>query len=217
MLSTALLIDILIYLPPIVLAVALHEVAHGWTARACGDPTAAQAGRLSLNPIRHIDPIGTILLPLVLLKLAGVAFGWAKPVPVDWRRLRHPQRDMAIVAIAGPAANLCMLIVWLLVLKLSVVIGPGHLKIASGLLEMGKVGIISNSILMLINMLPIPPLDGSRVLAAVLPRRLAYEYQRLEPYGLVLVMLLLATNSLGKVLEPMLATIDRFALRIAGL
>jgi Zn-dependent protease len=214
--TSAQLLPLLTALPPIVLAVALHEVAHGWTARWFGDSTAERMGRLSLNPLRHIDPIGTVLLPLLLLKFFGVAFGWAKPVPVDWQRLRNPRRDMAFVAIAGPAANLAMLLAWALLMKLGLAWGRAHPWLLSGLLDTGKVGIIANAVLMVINLVPIPPLDGSRVLAAALPRRLAYEYQRLEPFGLALVMLLLLSNSLGKLLDPLLAVIERLALQFAG-
>jgi Zn-dependent protease len=191
------LMDIIVVGVPGVLAITVHEVAHGWAANRLGDPTAARLGRLSLNPLRHIDPIGSVLLP-VLLKLVGspFLFGWAKPVPVNWENLRNPRRDMALVAAAGPASNLLMLCIWaLLFAKVGTV---------PGLREMCWTGVLFNATIMALNLIPIPPLDGSRVLSAFLPPRLAVAYNRLEPFGLLIVIVLLATGMLGILLKPML-------------
>ncbi len=192
---------------PAVFAVTVHEVAHGWVASKLGDPTAAQMGRLSLNPLRHVDPVGTILLPLVL-KLTGspFLFGWAKPVPVNWRNLRKLPRDIALVAIAGPAANLLMLCGWTLLLVVA-----GHNPF---LTEMGWTGVFFNATLMTLNLIPIPPLDGSRIVTAMLPRRLAIAYNRLERFGLILTLLLVASGALGVFLRPVLVGIERIVMQL---
>lgn len=186
-------------LVPAVFAVTVHEVAHGWVANRCGDSTAAKQGRLSLNPFKHVDPIGTVLVPAALYLSAGVFFGWAKPVPVEWRNLRRPRRDIALVAGAGPGANLAMLLAWLVGFHLIKATG-----IATGLLYMCFVGIMFNATIMLINLIPIPPLDGSRIVTAALPAKAAYTYNRIEPYGLILLAALLFTNVLGTLLNPIL-------------
>lgn len=188
---------------PLVFAVTLHEVAHGWTARAFGDPTAEQRGRLTLNPIKHIDPIGTILVPgLLLLLSTGIVFGWAKPVPVDMSRLGSPRRDMALVAVAGPTANLVMALGWALVAKLGFVLNGSYDWIAQALILMGYAGIAINLVLMVLNLLPLPPLDGSRVLAWLLPARLAQWLYRVEPFGLIVLIGLLALGWLGQIIIP---------------
>jgi len=191
------LMTIIVVGVPGVLAITVHEVAHGWAANRLGDPTAARLGRLSLNPLRHIDPIGSVLLP-VLLKLVGspFLFGWAKPVPVNWENLRNPRRDMALVAAAGPASNLVMLCIWALLFA--------RVGTVPGLREMCWTGVLFNATIMALNLIPIPPLDGSRVLSAFLPPRLAVAYNRLEPFGLLIVVALLATGVLGILLKPML-------------
>jgi Zn-dependent protease len=203
------LMDIIVIGVPGVLAITVHEVAHGWAANRLGDPTAARLGRLSLNPLRHIDPIGSVLLP-VLLKLLGspFLFGWAKPVPVNWENLRNPRRDMALVAAAGPASNLVMLCIWAL---LFAKVGP-----VPGLREMCWTGVLFNATIMALNLIPIPPLDGSRVLSAFLPPRLAVAYNRLEPFGLLIVVVLLATGMLGILLKPMLMAADLVVKLLIG-
>lgn len=187
---------------PVLFAITLHEVAHGWVARLFGDRTAEEQGRLSLNPVRHIDPIGTVLVPAVLLFLGGFLFGWAKPVPVDPRRMHHPRRDMAIVAAAGPAANLAMAVGWAIVAR----VGLGLLETwewaAVPMILMGQAGIAINLILMVLNLLPLPPLDGGRVLAGVAPPRFAHLLAQVEPYGLIILVVLLATGFLGQLLSP---------------
>lgn len=187
---------ILIYAIPILFAITVHEVAHGWVANRCGDSTAKDLGRLTLNPLKHIDLVGTVIVPIVLVLLGGFIFGWAKPVPVDWQKLRHPRRDTALVAIAGPFTNLCMAVFWALFAKIGIWMG------AQAAIEMGKIGIMINGLLMVLNVLPIPPLDGSRVVSSMLPPRFALIYNQLEPYGLLILLGLLAFGVLGKVLWP---------------
>lgn len=207
---------IIIWAVPVVFAITVHEVAHGWTASRLGDQTARMLGRLTLNPFRHIDPLGTVVVPLLLLYVGDFIFGWAKPVPVDWRNLRQPRRDMAIVAAAGPGANLLMFIGWTLLAKLCFETGDYYSTVATQLFSMCQAGIMINVLLMLLNLLPIPPLDGSRVLSAFLPPRMASRYNRLEKFGLVIMVLLLATQVLGLVLGPpmelILKLVDLFLL-----
>lgn len=185
---------------PVLFAITLHEVAHGWAARALGDRTAEMLGRLSLNPIRHVDPVGTVILPMVMLMLpGGFLFGWAKPVPVSMRNLRNPRRDMAIVAIAGPLSNLVMAIAWGFLAKIAISMNPTE-GIWLGILLMARAGIIINLVLMVLNMLPFPPLDGSRVLTGLLPEAQARAIDRLERYGLMILIVLMATGILSKIM-----------------
>ncbi len=191
---------------PILFAITVHEVAHGWMAKRLGDPTAERLGRLTLNPIRHIDPIGTILIPgLLLLMGTGIVFGWAKPVPITWSNLRHPRRDMALVAIAGPGANLVMALLWAAIGRLAMIvpaIWPPSAWAARPLFEMGVAGVTINLVLMVLNLLPVPPLDGSRVVSGLLPGPWSWRYNRIEPYGLWILLALVATGILGRILEP---------------
>lgn len=186
---------------PVLFAITLHEVAHGWTARHFGDLTAEQAGRLSLNPLRHIDPVGTVLVPAVLLALGGFVFGWAKPVPVDPRRMGRPKRDMAVVAAAGPLSNLVMALAWAVVARIGLALLGEWEWAARPMLAMGYAGVVINLILMLLNLLPLPPLDGGRVVAGVLPDRIAHGYARIEPFGLFILLGLLFLGILSKILS----------------
>ena len=188
---------------PLVFAITLHEAAHGWVANRLGDPTARLQGRLSFNPLRHIDPVGTILVPMALLLLSGFIFGWAKPVPVDTRNLRHPRRDMALVALAGPGANLLMAIAWGLVGRLAFMLPASLAWAAVPLALMGKIGLFLNLILMVLNLLPLPPLDGSRVLAWLLPPRAAAWLDRIEPYGILILLGLLYLGLWQKLIGPL--------------
>ncbi len=190
---------IAIWVLPVLFAITVHEVAHGWVARRLGDPTAQRLGRLTLNPLKHIDPVGTILVPGLLLLLGGFIFGWAKPVPVTWENLRHPKRDMALVAVAGPAANALMALVWAASIKLSTLLPPAA---ATPLFYMGLAGVAINAMLMVLNLLPLPPLDGGRVLAGLLPGPWAWQFSRLEPYGFFILLALLATGVLGRLIGP---------------
>jgi len=199
---------IAIYALPVIFAITLHEAAHGYVARLFGDNTAYMLGRVSLNPVRHIDMVGTILLPLLilftsrLLGSGGILFGWAKPVPVDFSALRHPKRDMLWVAAAGPFANLLMAAMWAFAFKFAL-IAP-HSALTQPLSLMAGVGIEVNLVLMVLNLLPILPLDGGRIAVSLLPNRLAYSFSRLEPYGFPILLVLLFTNTLGVILNPAL-------------
>ncbi len=179
---------------PVLFAITAHEAAHGWMAKQLGDPTAQMLGRLTLNPLRHIDPVGTVLVPLATLFLSGFIFGWAKPVPVTWENLRHPRRDSALVALAGPGANAVMAVMWLVLAGLSGSVGD---YFGQPLYLMAEIGFIINIVLMLLNMLPILPLDGGRVLSAMLPGPWAWKLSRLEPYGLIILLLLLVSGLLS--------------------
>lgn len=183
---------------PVLFAITLHEAAHGYVARYFGDLTAYQQGRISLNPIRHIDLVGTILVPIMTLWLGGILFGWAKPVPVNFGALRHPKRDMLWVAVAGPASNLFMAFCWALLAKFSGNAG----EYAEPMFKMAQIGIQINIVLMVLNMLPLPPLDGGRVAVSLLPNRLAYQLSRLEPYGMFILIFLAFTPVLGWLLRP---------------
>lgn len=204
----ALIQTLAIYAIPVLLAITLHEAAHGYVARHFGDPTAYLAGRISLNPLRHVDPIGTILVPgaiLIASKLIGgsaMLFGWAKPVPVDFTRLRNPKRDMLWVAAAGPFTNLLMAVGWAALLKLASMT-PENLYTVP-MVKMSLAGIEINAVLMLLNLLPIPPLDGGRIAVSLLPHRLAWQFSRLEPYGLAILLVLLFTDILGVILWPLM-------------
>ena len=191
---------------PVLLAITLHEVAHGYAARHYGDPTAAMMGRLSLNPLKHVDPIGTIVMPLLLIFLTSGAFvfGYAKPVPVDSRNLRRPKQDMLWVAFAGPASNLVMALLWgifSLVLAASGVTEPFFIK-------MVQVGVLVNLVMAALNLFPMPPLDGGRMLVAVLPYPQARAFSRIEPYGFFVVLLLAATHVLEYWMRPVLAVME---------
>ena len=198
---------IAVYAIPVIFAITLHEAAHGYIARLFGDPTAYQAGRVSLNPARHIDPVGTLLVPVAILLASkllgspGMLFGWAKPVPVDFGRLRRPKQDMLWVALAGPAANLLMAILWAFSLRLFLESGLQE----SFWFEMAVAGVNVNLVLMALNLLPILPLDGGRILFSLLPNRLAWQYSKIEPYGLVIVVILLVTDVLWLLMRPVLA------------
>ncbi len=205
---------IVIWAVPVVFAITLHEAAHGYVAKLFGDRTAEMLGRITLNPIKHIDPIGTILVPGMLLlsaKMLGGApflFGWAKPVPVNFGNLRQPKRDMIWVAGAGPAANFVMAVGWALFAR---VVSPAGVWASDGLYEMSQIGIMINLVLMVLNLLPIPPLDGGRIAVGLLPGRAAYALSRLEPWGFMVILLLLVSGVLGDLMRPLLR-VASFAL-----
>jgi len=192
-----------IYALPVIFAITLHEAAHGYVARHFGDPTAWKLGRISLNPLRHVDLWGTIVIPaLLLLSHAGFLFGWAKPVPVDFSRLRRPKQDMLWVAAAGPGANLAMAFGWAVLLKFAVVLSPNMYSLP--LAEMARAGIEVNAVLMLLNLLPIPPLDGGRIAVSLLPPRAAWRFAQVERYGFVILLALLFLGGLNYILTPLL-------------
>jgi Zn-dependent protease len=203
---------------PLLFAITVHEVAHGWVARRLGDPTAMMLGRLTLNPIKHIDPLGTLLIPALLLVMhAPFLFGWAKPVPVTWQNLRNPKRDMALVAVAGPGANLAMALLWALVAKLGLVLAPAIGGLALPMVLMGKVGITFNLVLMVLNLLPLPPLDGGRVLVGLLPGPLAWKVSRIEPYGFPILLVLLMTGGLAYLIVPPIGWFEHIISLTMGL
>ena len=197
-----------IYALPVLFAITLHEAAHGYVARHFGDMTAHAQGRISLNPVRHIDVIGTIVVPLVILFLSGskFLFGWAKPVPVNYSALRKPRQHMAWVAAAGPAANLLMALIWVVLLKIAILQPQHGFWLFLALVSQAGIGV--NLLFMFLNLIPILPLDGGRILASLLPRRAAGQYARLEPLGLPLLIVLLLTNVLNFVLEPLMGASD---------
>ena len=210
---------IALWVLPVVFAITLHEAAHGYVAKMFGDRTAEVQGRITLNPLKHIDPVGTILVPGALILLAKFGgpqfvFGWAKPVPVNFGNLRDPKRDMLWVAAAGPAANFAMALLWAVVLKTAV---PGGLLDNVHLVQMAKIGISINLILMTLNLLPVPPLDGGRIAVSLLPHSMAMGYARLEPYGFMIVIALLATGVLGWLMQPILHISEIALAAILGL
>ena len=201
---------------PVIFAITLHEAAHGYAARHFGDPTAWLQGRISLNPLRHIDPVGTILIPIAILLFSGgdFLFGYAKPVPVDFGRLRHPKKDMLWVAAAGPGANLLMACLWALMFKLSWLLPQFF---STPLARMAEIGIIINCVLMVLNLLPLPPLDGGRIAVSLLPHSLAWKFAQLERWGFPILLVLLFTGILGAVMNPLVVFSARAIESIFGL
>ena len=229
---THLVQTVAIYAIPVLFAITLHEAAHGYVARHFGDMTAHAQGRISLNPLRHIDLVGTIIVPILILTFSKYLFGWAKPVPVNYSALRKPRQHMAWVAAAGPAANLVMAVLWVVLLRVGIGLSSraeawtevANLHGTAGLVEVvmrhgsgaaeyligvSAAGVLVNLVLMLLNLLPIPPLDGGRILTSLLPVRAAWRFAKLEPFGLPLLLLLLfvpvyGSNALSLILNPLL-------------
>ncbi len=202
---------------PVIFAITLHEAAHGYAARYFGDPTAWQMGRISLNPVRHIDLVGTIIIPAAILLFSGgtFLFGYAKPVPVDFTRLRNPKKDMFWVALAGPGANLFMAFCWAAMLKLAWLLPSNIFTVP--LSEMSKIGIVVNCVLMVLNLLPLPPLDGGRIAVSLLPHRLAWKFAKIEPWGFPILLLLLFTGILSTIMNPLVILSARAIEAIFGL
>ncbi|MGE5162024.1 MAG: site-2 protease family protein [Betaproteobacteria bacterium] len=191
---------IAVYAIPVIFAITVHEAAHGYVARMFGDNTAYVLGRVTLNPIKHIDPLGTIVIPIAMVLLTGFMFGWAKPVPVDWGSLRKPKRDMIWVAAAGPGVNLVMAVIWALVYRTLSAAGVEE----SYFYYVAQAGIAVNLVFMALNLLPIPPLDGGRIVSGLLPTRMSIAYSRIEPYGLFILLGLMFTGALSFFLRPLL-------------
>ena len=212
---------IVVFALPVIFAITLHEAAHGYVARYFGDMTAAEQGRITANPIKHIDLVGTILVPLLILvtsKLLGggaILFGWAKPVPVNFGRLRRPKKDMLWVAAAGPGMNLVMAVFWALMIQLGHAIGSGFAS--APLMLMGAAGVFINVILMALNLVPLPPLDGGRIAVSLLPMKQAVQFSKLEPYGLFILLALLFTGILGFILWPLIGLFIGLIALLTGL
>ena len=209
---------------PLLFAITLHEAAHGWVASKLGDKTTLMMGRVTLNPVKHIDPVGTLILPILMLILSKFtfAFGWAKPVPVAWQNLRKPRRDMSLVALAGPFANLLMAFLWAAIAKLSITLGSGAedlilRKVTVFFYIAGIFGILINAVLIILNLIPLPPLDGSRIVSAILPPRAAYGYSKIEPYGIWILLGLLVFGLLGRILLPPVIHLSQFIRSLFGL
>ena len=212
---------IAVFALPVIFAITLHEAAHGYVARFFGDMTAALQGRITLNPLKHIDPVGTILVPLVILltsKLLGggaILFGWAKPVPVNFAQLRRPKQDMLWVAAAGPGMNFVMAVFWALMIQLSYALGSDFF--GEPLRWMGAAGVFINVILMALNLIPLPPLDGGRIAVSLLPVKQAMQFARLEPYGLFILLGLMFSGILGTILWPLISLFIGLIALVTGL
>jgi Zn-dependent protease len=212
---------IAIFALPVIFAITLHEAAHGYVARYFGDTTAWMLGRVTANPLKHIDLVGTIIVPLTILvasKLLGggaLLFGWAKPVPVNFSQLRRPKQDMLWVAAAGPGMNLIMAVFWALMIQLGLALGSGFAS--TPLVLMGAAGVFINVILMALNLIPLPPLDGGRIAVSLLPRKAAWQFSKLEPYGLFILLGLLFTGLLGMILWPLISLFLGLIAMLSGL
>lgn len=205
---------IILFAPPAILAITLHEVAHGWVARYFGDRTAEMLGRLTLNPVKHIDPVGTVVVPLAMVLLGmSFIFGWARPVPVATRNLRNPRRDMIFVAAAGPGSNLLMALGWALVIKFMLVTGISSFPI----LAMADFGIKINIFLAVLNMLPIPPLDGGKVASGLLPPRMSTTFNSVEPYGFIILLVLMYAGVLWPIMMPLVSGTSGLIKTLTGL
>ena len=199
---------------PIIFAITVHEAAHGYAAKLLGDKTAYLLGRVTLNPLKHLDPVGSVIVPLILLILGGIVLGWAKPVPVTGANFKHPRRDFAIVSAAGPIANFAMAILWAAIAKVGVIMVVNQLYGGRALYAMGIAGIVINLMLMLVNLLPVPPLDGGHILASLLPKSWSRVYSKLEPFGLIIILLLLWLGVLARLLRPLMLFLLRFITEV---
>lgn len=202
---------IAVFALPVIFAITLHEAAHGYAALRFGDRTAQMMGRISVNPLRHIDLVGTLIVPAITIVLGGILFGWAKPVPVNFGNLRNPKKDMFWVAAAGPLANLAMAVFWAAMIKLAFSVPSDY---SQPLALMGMAGVTINAILATLNLLPIPPLDGGRIAVSLLPHKWAYKLAQVEPYGLFILIGLLATGVLGLIIGPFYQTVEQVLLHV---
>jgi len=207
---------IAIWALPVLFAITVHEVAHGWVALKLGDRTAMMLGRLTLNPIKHIDPVGTLLVPAIMLMVGGFVFGWAKPVPVTWENLRNPKRDMTLVALAGPMANLLMVFLWAGVMKIGILLINTLPSLAQPMVYMAVAGVFINTILMVLNLIPLPPLDGGRIVTGLLPGPLSWKFSRIEPYGFLILLILFFSHILGKLMWPVISIVISLVIYFAA-
>lgn len=208
---------ITIWALPVLLAITLHEAAHGWVANRLGDPTARLLGRITANPLKHIDLIGTVAVPLILVVLGGFVFGWAKPVPVNVNNFKNPLKHMAMVAVAGPASNLLMACFWTLIMAFAINWLEPDQWLKRPLAMMAQAGVLINLVLMVLNLLPLLPLDGGRVVTGLLPPRIAMTFMKIEPYGMIILILLLFSGILGKILSPIVGQLQTIIYTIIGL
>lgn len=209
---------IVVWVLPVIFAITVHEVAHGWVAKQFGDNTASDLGRLTLNPVKHIDPVGTIILPaLLLITFTGYIFGWAKPVPVDTRHFKKPRQMMAIVALAGPVSNILMAVGWALVMRVGTIVYTSSEEIALPLIYTGVAGISINLVLALINLIPIPPLDGGRIVVGLLPEKWAFYFAQLERFGFIILVVLLFSGGLNALLGYPMFIIQQWFFALGGL
>jgi Zn-dependent protease len=220
------LYEIAVWLVPLVIAIVFHEVAHGLIARRLGDPTASERGRLSLNPIRHVDPFGTVVLPMILALTSAPIFGWAKPVPVNFRRLRNPRRDMILVALAGPGMNLLLAIIGALILATTFAMAQGELRGVAGFIAANALNFVYiNIFLSVFNLLPVPPFDGGHVVEGLLPRRQARNYRKIGRYSLIVLIVLLlvlpalspSADVVGRVVSPIVDAVANALRWIVGI
>lgn len=212
-----LLQKIAIWAIPVIFAITVHETAHGWIASKLGDKTALLLGRITLNPVKHIDLVGTIIIPLLCLSVGNFIFGWAKPVPVDDRNLYKPKRDMAFVAMAGPISNFMMALFWGAIIKLGVALIANNILNNNLLILMGQAGVLINLVLGILNLIPIPPLDGSRIVSSLLPPKASFIYNQMEKIGFLLLIVLMFSGILGQVLGPLINTGFQIILKLYGL
>jgi Zn-dependent protease len=210
---------IAVWIVPVLLAITLHEAAHAWIASRCGDTTARALGRLSINPLKHVDRVGTVFVPILVAILSNFhfVFGWAKPVPINWNRLRKPRRDMALVAAAGPMANFLMALLWAACVKIGFALGPNASSVALFLVLTGQAGILINLMLAFLNLIPVPPLDGGRIMASLLPQKWAFHYAKLEPFGFFIVLILLFTGGLGSIISLPISWSIQFIHQCCGI
>lgn len=206
-----------IWVLPVLFAITIHEVSHGWVANLLGDPTAKMLGRLSINPIKHIDPVGTVVIPAITLLLTGFIFGYAKPVPVTFENLRNPKRDMAWVALAGPGSNLLMAVIWALWIRLALQLIQSYPTVGLFMIASGIAGILVNLILMVLNLIPLPPLDGGRVMTSLLPTPIANQFAKIEPFGFIILIFLLVVGILGSIIWPIVLQLLLSFMQLAGL
>lgn len=195
---------IALWIVPVIFAITLHEVAHGFTAYYFGDSTAKRLNRLSLNPIRHVDPIGSFLVPSLLLWIGGFMFGWAKPVPINPLNLKRPRHNMIFVAAAGPFANFVMATFWALIFKLGIVLNPSSITLSEIFIYTGAAGVLINSAIMMLNLLPLLPLDGGRMVNGLLPAKISYYFSKSERLGLPILLILILTGSLQPILNNLI-------------
>lgn len=200
-----------VYILPILFAITVHEVAHAWVANKLGDKTAYLLGRITLNPFKHIDLIGTVLVPILFMLFGGIMFGWARPVPINFANLKHPRRDIVLVSWAGPLSNFVMALLWGLVAKLGMILQVHYPWFwLNALFYMGQAGIQINLVFMVLNLIPIPPLDGGKIFLALLPSRLAIKFSRIEPYGFIIVLVLFVAGILNYIIYPLVVFLSKF-------